>query len=219
MFLVNSLHTHQRCRVLKYAWEVERKQVLEGNRLRRRKDHLTFRAVNCGLDEDWVRKSMWLGVGEEPLKFGEHNLQHWLSEDRTPKPACEMKLQVQILLICSQFACILSVTALSLYICANKGSSVLVRGGSLLGRILVNWSMYWNYYPMFEKYWFIIIILCGLCMFLIVGKGGPWMLPQITVSLCNWNRIANSYTNGIKSIMSRNLCCCIIGLHERQRST
>ena len=68
---------------------------MEGNRLRRRKDHLTFRAVNCGLDEDWVRKSMWLGVGEEPLKFGEHNLQHWLSEDRKAQP----KLLVQGCLI------------------------------------------------------------------------------------------------------------------------
>ena len=51
--------------------------------------------------------------------LGGHSLQHWLEEDRTPKPACEMELWVQILLICSQVACILSVIALGLYIWAS----------------------------------------------------------------------------------------------------
>ena len=57
--------------------------------------------------------------------------------------ACEhwfgiMELWVLVLLICSQFASIPSVIALGLYVWANNSNSVMVPGGSPLGRILTD---------------------------------------------------------------------------------
>ena len=88
------------------------------------KNHISFGAVNCGPGEEWQRKAMWLGFGKEHPWFGGHNLQHWFEEDRTPKPACEMELWVQILLMYSKFACVLLVIALSMYIQATRAYSV-----------------------------------------------------------------------------------------------
>lgn len=53
--------------------------------------------------------------------------------------SCEiMKLCVQVLLICSQFARILLVIVLGLYVWAIWGCFVLVPGETPLGRILVD---------------------------------------------------------------------------------
>ena len=121
------------------------------------KNHISFGAVNCGPGEEWQRKAMWLGFGKEHPWFGGHNLQHWFEEDRTPKPACEMELWVQVLFICSQAACILSVIVIGLYVWAKKGNSVLAPGESLLGRILADWGMYCHY-PMPKE---VLICYCN----------------------------------------------------------
>ena len=57
----------------------------------------------------------------------------------------KVELWVQVLLMCSQFACILSVIALGLYVRTNRGYSGLVPGGSPLGRILVERGTYGHY--------------------------------------------------------------------------
>ena len=104
-----------------------------------------FGAVHCGLGEEWPGKAMWLGLAKEHPWSGGHSLQYLFAEDRTPKPACEKELWVQVLLICSQVACTLSVIVFSLYVWANKGSSVLSPEGSLLGRMCADWSMWCHY--------------------------------------------------------------------------
>ena len=102
--------------------------------------------MHCGPDEDWPGKATWLGLAKKHLWSGGHNLQHQFGKDRTPKPACEKELWIQILFLCSQVACTLSVLVFGLYVCGNKGSSVLALGGSLLGRMWADWST-WCHYP------------------------------------------------------------------------
>ena len=107
---------------------MERKWGWGGDRLKRRKDHPSFGAVNHGLAEDWPRNVMKLGLGKEHLRLvrrgagkgtvvSGHSLKATICSISwpkigPPKPACQMELRVQVLLICSQFACILSVIAL-----------------------------------------------------------------------------------------------------------
>ena len=87
--------------------------------------------------------------------------------------------------VCSQVAWLLLDIGLGLfYIWASRGHCGLVPGGRSLDRSLADWV------PIAiiqcpRKYWFITVILCGLCMFWIVGKGGPCVVPYITIPLCN----------------------------------
>ena len=77
-----------------------------------------------------------------------------------------MELWVQTLPIYSQFACILLVIALGLYIWANRGCSVLVPGS--LGRILADLGTY-SHYPRSKEalvhycntVWAMYILDCG----------------------------------------------------------
>lgn len=99
------------------------------------------------------RKATWPRLGEDHRSsgvpwFGGHTgphtwyLQNHLAENRTWKPACEVEVWARVLLMCSQFACILLVIALGLGVWANRGCSVFAPGGSPLHRIRVDWAAY-----------------------------------------------------------------------------
>lgn len=116
-------------------------------------------------------KPSWGGIA-----FGGHNLHYQLAKDKTLKLACEhlfriMEVWIQILFIYSQIAQVPVAIDFCLHVEGVSGCSVLATGGSLLGCIIAEWSIY-SHQSMSKEDFVFIVTLYGLCMFWTVGKNG-----------------------------------------------
>lgn len=150
---------------------MERKYIWGGNRLWER-GRVTW---ILGM---WTGVQVKTGQGRE-ITWG-YCLWDWLAKDLLVVFVWIMELWVQVLLICSQSACILSVIALGLYVQANRGCSL--EGAHWVGFWWTRECTAIIQCP--KRHWFIIVILCSLYMFWVVRMDGS--LDYCTTMWLEW---------------------------------
>ena len=128
-----------------------------------------------------------------------------------------MKLWVQVLLPCSQFAwCLIGFIIMGLYTWVNKGYSVLATGVSPLGRFSVT-GLCTVIIQRVRRSWISIATLFGLCTFWTIGRNGtmgrngnhlwfPTLLHHLGVEcycqwLGKWDKI--QYIQAFRSLHNR----------------
>lgn len=114
--------------------DLEKRQIVRGG-----EDHPGFKRLLCRghcsvlQPHTWFpKKAIWLGLSAE--QHSSEVPEHQVAEEETPKPAWEMKLWVQVLLVCSQLANTYLVIACGLY-WSGKSYPVLAPKGGPLGKI------------------------------------------------------------------------------------